>query len=129
VYRFAPRPSAAFYFRVPLEEAMRRILMGRPELKYYEAGMDLGLSDDPYESFQLFQARILQQYEAMVPEFEFCVVDATQPITTQQRQLREHVQPLLNGSMRLPDSPQTLMLHELGVSGHYLREVQPRTEM
>jgi len=48
IYRFAPKPSAAFYFRVPLDEALRRILMGRPELKYYEAGMDLGLSDDPY---------------------------------------------------------------------------------
>ena len=29
----------------------------------YEAGMDLGLSDDPDESFRLFQSRILEQYE------------------------------------------------------------------
>jgi dTMP kinase len=42
IYRFAPKPSAAFYFRVPLDEAVRRIITGRPELKYYEAGMDLG---------------------------------------------------------------------------------------
>ena len=73
VYRFAPRPSAAFYFKVPLEEALRRILTGRPELKYYEAGMDLGLSDDPYESFKLFQGRILDRYEEMVPEFGLTV--------------------------------------------------------
>ncbi len=32
-----------FYFQVPLEEALRRILVGRPMLKWYEAGMDLGL--------------------------------------------------------------------------------------
>jgi len=34
------------------------ILSGRPKLKYYEAGMDLGMSYDRAESFRLFQARI-----------------------------------------------------------------------
>ena len=44
LYSFAVPPTLAFYFDVPLDEAMRRILVGRPELKYYEAGLDLGLS-------------------------------------------------------------------------------------
>ncbi len=44
LYRFALKPSLAFYFKVPLEVALGRILGGRHALKYYEAGMDLGLS-------------------------------------------------------------------------------------
>ena len=53
VYSFAVRPRLAFYFDVPLEEAIRRIMEGRPSLKYYEAGLDLGLADDPSDSFRL----------------------------------------------------------------------------
>jgi len=128
LYRFAPRPSAAFYFRVPLDEAMRRILVGRPELKYYEAGMDLGLSDDPYQSFELFQGRILEQYEAMVPEFGLQVIDATLPITHQQRQVREAVAPLLAGCLKKPMSPYWQLGGDLGVSGHYLRDIEAKSE-
>ena len=54
---------------MPLEESLNRILVGRPELKYYEAGLDLGWSSDPYESFRLFQGRILQEYDKIVGEF------------------------------------------------------------
>lgn len=127
VYRFAPRPSVAFYFRVPLEEALRRILSGRPELKFYEAGMDLGLSDDPYESFKLFQGRILDQYEAMVPEFGLHVIDATLPITLQQKQVRAIVGPLLEGCLRRPVMPYARLMQEQGLSGTYLKDVQPKT--
>lgn len=127
LYRFAPRPSAAFYFRVPLDEALRRILSGRPELKYYEAGMDLALSDDPYESFRLFQGRIYQQYEAMVPEFGLQVIDATLPITEQQHQVRRLVEPLLGGCLRRPIMPFARLAAEHGLSGHYLQS-RPREE-
>src|ERR1700690_60460 len=41
-YRFALRPDVCFYFRVPLDVAVQRILGGRDAIKYYEAGMDLG---------------------------------------------------------------------------------------
>src|SRR5437667_2651299 len=55
LYRFAPIPDITFYFRAPLEVAVHRILSGRPKLKYYEAGMDLGMSYDRAESFRLFR--------------------------------------------------------------------------
>lgn len=128
IYRFAPRPDAAFYFRVPLEEALNRILVGRPELKYYEAGMDLNLSEDPYESFRLFQGRILDQYEAMVPEFDLITIDATLPISEQQRQVRKHVGPLLKGCLSRPTTPYAHLLSAHGLSGHYLKDVGNRAE-
>ncbi len=65
LYRFAIHPSLAFYFRVPLDVALGRILGGRDAIKYYEAGMDLGLARDVEESFRIFQGRILDEYEAM----------------------------------------------------------------
>ena len=103
IYSFAYEPTIAFYFRVPLEVALDRILTGRPELKWYEAGMDLGLSEDPYESFEIFQGRILEQYDKMVDEFGLQVIDGTLPISEQQAQVRSIVEPHLKNLLRRPD--------------------------
>src|SRR6202050_5368582 len=89
LYGFAVKPTVAFYFRVPLETAIGRLLDGRNGFKYYEAGMDLDLSDDHAESFRLFQGIILKEYEEMVPEFGLTVIDATLPIEVQQSQVRQ----------------------------------------
>ena len=88
LYRFAIKPNIAFYFRVPLDVALGRILGGRDALKYYEAGMDLDLSRNIEESFRIFQGRILEEYEAMVGEMGFHVIDATKSIEKQQREMR-----------------------------------------
>src|SRR6476659_909390 len=63
VYQFAPRPDRAFYFKVPIEVSVSRIVSGRGQLKYYEAGMDLHLADDKVTSFKIFQGRILEEYD------------------------------------------------------------------
>lgn len=91
IYDFAALPDLTFFFRANLEVSLKRILDGRPELKYFEAGMDLRLSTDPYESFRIFQGRILEQYLAMSTEFKFLVVDANQPIEAQQSIVRDLV--------------------------------------
>lgn len=100
LYRFAPVPAEAFYFRIPLELALKRILSGRPSLKWYEAGMDLGLHIDPTESYRLFQAKIMEQYEQLVPEFGLTVMDATKAVEVQQRLLRQTVRRHLKGLYR-----------------------------
>lgn len=89
LYGYAIEPDITLYFRLPLEVALGRILQGRPRLKWFEAGMDLDLSHDIYESFTLFQGRIKDHYDAMVDEFAFTVVDATQNVHGQQAQVRE----------------------------------------
>jgi dTMP kinase len=122
IYRFAPKPTVAFYFKVPLREALDRILSGRPELKYYEAGMDLGLSEDPYKSFELFQGRILGQYETMVPEFGLSVIDATLPIAKQQAMVRKLVEPHLKDVIKTPIMPYADVLREERLVGRYLEE-------
>lgn len=102
LYSFGIEPTVAFYFRVPLDVALGRILRGRPELKWYEAGLDMGWSEDPYESFRIFQSKILEEYEKMVDEFNLAVIDATLPITEQQEQVRKIVRPHLGSLLRSP---------------------------
>lgn len=88
MYGFTVRPDIAFYFKVPIDVSLKRILNGRVELKFHEAGMDLGLSEDPRESYRLFQSRILDEYDKIAQEYNLTVIDATQSIQKQQEQLR-----------------------------------------
>ncbi len=89
LYDFAAHPDITFFFKSHLEVSLQRILDGRPRLKYFEAGMDMRLSADLYESFRIFQGRILEQYLGMSTEYQFCVMDANKPIEVQQSLVRE----------------------------------------
>ena len=91
MYRFAVKPTVAFFFRAPLDVAVDRIISGRPELKHYEAGLDMGWTDDAEESFGMFQGKILTEYDRMVEEFGLTAIDATRSIERQQREMREIV--------------------------------------
>jgi len=109
LYSFSTRPNLSFYFRVPLDVAIGRILGGRDAIKYYEAGMDLKLSRDVEESFRIFQGHILDEYEAMAAEVGFHIIDATLSIEQQQRQMRKIVveelgEGLKNGLLRVSPS-------------------------
>jgi len=81
---------------------MDRILEGRPKLKYYEAGMDLNLSNDEYESYRIFQTRIVEQYEGMAQKDRFAVIDGTLDIEEQQNLMRRRVMNLIPQSKLRP---------------------------
>ena len=100
MYQFAVKPTIGFYFKISLDEAMKRILGGRDAIKYYEAGMDLKISDDIEESFRIFQGRIIDEYEKMVSEFGLVVIDASLSIEEQQEQMRQIVSSALAGTKK-----------------------------
>jgi len=107
VYSFASKPDVTFYFQVPIDIAINRILVGRPKLKYYEAGMDLNLSNDPFDSYRIFQSRIIDQYESMVEHEDFTVIDATRDIEEQQIVVRQKVLEVLPQSLVIRIKGQT----------------------
>jgi dTMP kinase len=92
LYSYARPPDITFYFKVPLEVALNRILEGRPRLKYHEAGMDMGFSTDPYESFRIFQGQIREEYDRLTGEFDFTVIDANDTPERQQARVRAIVE-------------------------------------
>jgi dTMP kinase len=94
MYGFAIKPDLAVYFRVPVEISLERICSNR-QPKFYEAGMDLKLSNDPYESYALFQNKVINEYDKMVEEFGLVKIDAIDTIHNQQLQFRELVTKIL----------------------------------
>jgi dTMP kinase len=99
LYSFAVRPDLSLYFRVPIDVSVDRLMARRVKLKFYEAGLDMGWSSNPVESFRLFQGKVLDEYDQLVQEFGLEIVDARGSITQQQRMVRTlvapHVQPTL----------------------------------
>jgi len=88
LYSYAAPADVTFFFDLPLEVALGRILGARPKLKYHEAGMDLNLSPEPIDSFRIFQGRICEEYKKIVQEYGLVVIDATQSIEKQQERVR-----------------------------------------
>src|SRR3954470_7415774 len=91
VYQFAPRPDRAFYFNVPIDVSIQRVLSGRAKIKDYEAGMDLNLAKDHVESFKIFQGRILNEYAKVAVEYGLTEIDATMSISQQQQIVRDYI--------------------------------------
>ena len=55
------------------------------------------MSNDPFESYRIFQGRIIEQYESMVDTEGFTVIDGTTDIEEQQKRVRQKVMEMLPG--------------------------------
>ncbi len=95
VYNFAIKPDLAVYFDIDPQSSMERICANRAP-KFYEAGMDLKLSNDPYESYIIFQGRVIREYQKMVDEFGLVKLDAKDSIHTKQVEIRRLLKEILN---------------------------------
>ncbi|CAE7943625.1 tmk, partial [Symbiodinium sp. KB8] len=64
-----------------------------PQLNYYEAGLDLKLSEDPVENFHQFQTLVKAEYDALASEFNFNVIPAEKGIAEQHEMVWKAVGP------------------------------------
>ncbi|MDD3237244.1 MAG: dTMP kinase [Candidatus Gastranaerophilales bacterium] len=94
MYGFAVKPDLTLYFHVPVEVSLERICSNRTP-KFYEAGMDLKISNDPYESYKIFQSRVNAEYKKMVSEYGLVEIDACDSIHAKQIIFREKVKQVL----------------------------------
>jgi dTMP kinase len=97
LYAFAVRPDKVFYFRVAVQTALGRKEASRQKINYYEAGMDLGLSDDTTDSYLAFQGMLKREYDRLAEPEKFQVIDAEQQIELLSTEVRRGIRPLLEG--------------------------------
>ena len=96
------------------------------EIGFYESGQDMGFGSSRAGSFRSFQGRLLDEYDSMTEEFGLVAIDATQPISTQQQIVRQHVEPLLPGAMKAHGQNVNEALTASGLTGRYIRSA-PRS--
>jgi dTMP kinase len=94
VYGFALKPDLVLYLRADVPTLVARIVHGRG-FNYWEAGMDIRCADNLYDSFNVYQTRLVEQFDQMADEFGFKVIDANRPIKTVFEDLRLNIKTLL----------------------------------
>jgi dTMP kinase len=103
LFGFAVVPDLVLYLEMDVEHLVPRVLAGKG-MDYWESGMHLALGIDLFDSFQRYQRRLIEEYNALAREFGFVTCDARQPIDAIQAELREHIAGYLAGAQRLPAS-------------------------
>ncbi len=93
VYGFAIVPDMTLYLRADVPTLVSRIVHGRG-FNYWEAGMDIRCADNLYDSFCVYQAKLIQQFDLMAEEFNFITIDATRPVQPVNDDLRRHIREL-----------------------------------
>ena len=102
VFGFALVPDAVFYLHADLPHLIPRVLNARG-FDYWESGMDHLSNRDYYEAFVEYQSRLLAQFEALVEEYDFRRIDATQSIREVFQSLTVEIEGVL--SRMKPISP------------------------
>ncbi len=101
IFGFAPVPDLVVYLKITVDNLIPRVIESGG-MNYWESGMDLRMGDDIFDSFKVYQSRVLEEYDRMAQEFKFEVVDANRGIEEIQADLQERISKVL--PIRVPAS-------------------------
>lgn len=79
IYGFALVPDLVIYLKIPAEKLAPRVISGGG-FDFWESGMDLKLADNLYDSFMIYQTRIIQELDKMAEEYNFVTIDASREV-------------------------------------------------
>jgi dTMP kinase len=96
LFGFALVPDLIFYLNVEAEDLVHRVFQKNTFLDYYESGSDLGLSDDMYESFILYQKMIAKEFRNMQKRYNLVLIDGNKPILDINAELQKRIGDFLN---------------------------------
>ena len=91
LFGFAVKPDLVFYLDVPPEELFHRVFQKYGSLDYYESGADIGLSDNLYESFVLYQGKIAKEFRQMEERYGIVTIDGGRPIPEVNADLQQRI--------------------------------------
>jgi len=91
LFGFAVEPDLVFYLDVPPEELFHRVFQKYGSLDYYESGADMGLSDDLYQSFILYQRGIAKEFRVMEAKYGILRIDGGRGIPEVNAELQKRI--------------------------------------
>jgi dTMP kinase len=91
IYSFAIDPDVTFRLRVSPNTSFERIFRESQSINYWEAGGDLNLSENLYDSFVMYQEMIRDQFDDMSTRWDFTEVDGERSVQEINGELREKV--------------------------------------
>ena len=96
LFGFALVPDLVFYLSINPDVLLHRAFSKYGCLDYWESGMDLYLSSDMFESFKKYHTLLKREYEEMVKNFNFIVIDAERDPNEIQKDIRERISVFLD---------------------------------
>jgi dTMP kinase len=94
LYGIALKPDLILYLKASIPTLVSRIVHGRG-LNYWEAGMDIHLEDNLYDSFIKYQTQLTEKFEELSKEYNFICVDADRDAYEVFEDLKVHILQLL----------------------------------
>jgi dTMP kinase len=80
LYGFALKPDLVFYLDVDPNELIHRVFQKNLSLDYYESGADVGLSEDMFESFIMYQNKLANEFHRMQKRYGLIPIDGNRTI-------------------------------------------------
>ncbi|GAP20926.1 dTMP kinase [Leptolinea tardivitalis] len=99
IYGFALKPDLVIYMRSDVDSLVARLVHGRG-FDYWESGMDIRCADNIFDSFVIYQGKLIEQFDKMSDEFGFVTIDATRSVQAVFGDLKAQIKNLFE---RLPE--------------------------
>lgn len=80
LYSFALIPDQTFYIDLDPFVLVHRVFEKRQSLDYYESGADMGISDDMFESFIIYQKKLAKEFEILKKQYDLTTVNGNRTI-------------------------------------------------
>jgi dTMP kinase len=90
LFSFALVPDLVIHMKISIEALIPRVIESGG-MNYWEAGMDMHMGMDLFDSFVNYQSLLIDEYDKLAKEYGFETVDATKPVDEIQESIREKV--------------------------------------
>jgi dTMP kinase len=91
LYGFAIKPDLVFYLDVDPNILIHRVFQKNSSLDHYESGADLGLSDDMFESFLIYQRMISKEFHIMQKRYGLIPINGNRPVPEINADLQKRI--------------------------------------
>lgn len=91
LYSFALIPDQTFYIDLDPFVLVHRVFEKRQSLDYYESGADMGISDDMFESFIIYQKKLAKEFEILKKQYDLTTVNGNRTIEQVNNTLEKQI--------------------------------------
>ena len=99
LFSFAIIPHLVVYLKISVEGLIPRVIEAGG-MNYWEAGMDLHMGQDLFDSFANYQSALIKQYDRLSKEFGFEAVDAEKSVEEIHDKIKDKVKEILGTSKK-----------------------------
>lgn len=99
LYGFAIKPDLVFYLDVEPSVLIHRVFQKNLSLDHYESGADIGLSNDLYESFLIYQSKISREFHLMQKKYGLTPINGNRTVTEINSDLQHRIDQYLDRVM------------------------------